>query len=145
MPALLFVYGTLRRSPRGLHHPLLRRTRFLGNGTARGRLYDVGRYPAFVPVGTTRNRVSGELYLLRYPEHDWPRLDAHEECDDNDPRAEYRRELIDVRVPGGKSVRAWCYIYNRPVRGLRRITCADYRSYQRSGIIAAEGKENTDE
>lgn len=131
MPLLLFAYGTLRRHRRGHLHQLLRRARFAGYGKVQGRLYDLGHYPALVAGRTAHDRVFGEIYLLRYPESDWPRLDAYEECNDNDPHAEYRREQIDVQLAGGASVRAWCYLYNRPLKGQRRIMPGDYRVYQR--------------
>lgn len=137
MPTLLFVYGTLRRRPRGSHHPLLRRSRCVGIAWLRGRLYDLGRYPALVLGADPHERVRGELYAVPSTGNHWRRLDAYEECAAGDPRAEYRRERIEVQRHDGKAVTAWCYVYNRSIRGYRRIMPADYRVYQRRRATAA--------
>lgn len=137
MSTLLFVYGTLRRRPRGPHHPLLRRSRYAGIAWVRGRLYDLGRYPALVHDATAHERVRGELYVVPSTDEEWRRLDAYEECTDGDPRAEYRRERIEVQRHGGAAVTAWCYVYNRSIRGYRRIMPADYAIHQRRRATAA--------
>ncbi len=123
---LLFVYGTLRRNRRGRLHPLLRgRARYVGPASVRGRLYDLGRYPGLLLAGN--DRVSGELYRLPDPCSAWPALDRYEECDPSDPQAEYVRRLIPVHRPGGTTVDAWCYLYNRPLLPRQRVHGGDYR------------------
>ena len=50
---LLFVYGTLRRRMNhDLHQVLADGASFLGNGTFRGKLYNLGRYPGSIEIRT---------------------------------------------------------------------------------------------
>ena len=81
---LLFAYGTLMRGL-PLHLLLERRAEWLGTGSIRGRLVDLGGYPGALPDGTGTMR--GELYRLQSPEllavldsaegPEFPRLSTH--------------------------------------------------------------------
>ena len=61
----LFVYGTLRS---GFHHPayayISDNFTLVGQGKIKGRLYDMGEYPAAVPVAED-SFIIGELYQLK--------------------------------------------------------------------------------
>ena len=124
----LFVYGTLRR---GSGHPmqalLSRRTRWLGPAVLRGSLFRVGAYPAIVASLRPRERVRGDVYVLDASARLLARLDAYEGCDAAArPPQEYRRERLPVRLLGGRRLEAWVYLYNRPLRGLRRLRSGDF-------------------
>ncbi|UZW56891.1 gamma-glutamylcyclotransferase [Sphingobium sp. JS3065] len=122
---LLFVYGTLRP---GFDDPmalwLREAARHVGPATARGRLYRVDSYPAFVPGRS--DAVTGDLFALVDPMATLAILDDYEECAAHFPQPhEYRRERLIVRSENGP-VEAWTYIYNRDVGGLARIESGDF-------------------
>ncbi len=123
---LLFVYGTLRR---GGARPLARwfpgRVAWVGEGTVRGALLDLGGYPGWIEDGA--GRVRGEVYRLLAPGAVPAALDAYEGCaPDSPPPHEYERVQRPVRLRDGRSVRAWVYRYIGPRRGRRRITGGDW-------------------
>lgn len=124
---LLFVYGTLRRGcdtaeARRLH----RESTWLDTGTACGRLYRLGWYPALVVDLELAERVTGDVMLMTQPEATFAWLDLYEECAPCFPEPwEYRRELIDVEL-GGMVLSAWAYRYNRGVGGLVPIPSGDW-------------------
>ncbi len=124
---LLFVYGSLRRGSRVPARRVLdRHGPWLGMATAAGTLYAVADYPGLVPRLRGRGRVVGELYRVRAPRRVWPVLDAWEGCRSTDPPPrEYRRRLVRVRR-GGRDLRAWAYLYQRPTRHLRRLPRPDW-------------------
>lgn len=128
----LFVYGTLRR---GSGHPmqalLSRRTRWLGPAVLRARLFRVGAYPAVIASVRPAERVHGDVYVLDTPARLLARLDAYEGCDAAArPPREYRRERLPVRLRRGSRLEAWVYVYNRPLRGLRRLRSGDFLARQ---------------
>ena len=66
--SLLFVYGTLRpfvdiEMAKWLRHA----ARYLGSGTTRGRLYDLGAYPGMSAARARGERVVGDLYRVSNP------------------------------------------------------------------------------
>lgn len=128
MGEYLFVYGTLRREH---GHPMARRlaagAERVGPGRFRGRLLDLGPYPAVVPDPLGHHWVLGDLYRLRDPQVLLPLLDRYEGCTDaGNPLNEYRRERTEVLGPGGEPREAWIYLYNRPTAGLTLIPGGDY-------------------
>src|SRR4051812_26909852 len=66
MDTFVLVYGPLRE---GMSHPLrnlfLRHGIFLGTGTFRGKLYDLGRYPGAVVSDSSKDRVIGEVFRIK--------------------------------------------------------------------------------
>ena len=119
MPApgesLLFVYGTLMRGY-GLHPVLAGGATALGEGTARGRLLDLGRYPGLVDGA---GRVRGEVYRLDDAEL-LPVLDREEGYN-------FVRRRAIVTLAGGRRVRAWLYRYRGPRERSTPIHDGDYR------------------
>ena len=128
MSAYLFVYGTLRTDVgHPMHRVLIASAGLAGQATYRGRLYDLGRYPAAVPDNTGRWHILGELYRMREPEPLLHALDEYEGCAPGDPEPrQYRRELQPVLTQSGESVAAWMYLYNRPLRAARQFFSGDY-------------------
>ena len=91
----------------GLH----RRARRIRRVVLRGRLFDLGAYPAFRPG---RGAVRAELYALRDPRL-LRALDRYEDFRPGRPRAsEYRRQRWRGGRPG---FGAWLYVYNRRLHG----------------------------
>src|SRR5262249_28534625 len=117
---LLFVYGTLMRGfPL---HRLLAAADFVGEGTARGLLFDLGPYPAAVP--DPGRPLHGEVYRIGDPSR-WARRDSAE-------GAQYHRREPQVRLTGGREVAAHIYWYAGPVGHGVPIPDGDYRARARA-------------
>jgi gamma-glutamylcyclotransferase (GGCT)/AIG2-like uncharacterized protein YtfP len=102
---------------------------FVGRGTIRASLYDLGDYPGARVVGLRAGqRVSGELYRLRDPKVALRILDKYEEFSPLDPRKSlFIRGLVPVTMEDGRKKRAWAYLYNRSVADARLIPSGRYR------------------
>lgn len=128
----LFVYGSLRK---GFHHPayqyISKYFTLIGDAKVKGVLYDLGDYPAAVPVFTD-NFIVGELYTLKNTdEFSWAiaQLDDYEGV-----HAElgelplYRREVVTVFCNGLSSF-AWIYWYKGDISGHTIIKSGDVLQY----------------
>jgi gamma-glutamylcyclotransferase (GGCT)/AIG2-like uncharacterized protein YtfP len=124
----LFVYGTLMR---GFREDWQRKVgaEFLGRGTIRGKLYDLGDYPGTRVLGAEPGRrVSGELYRPRDPELALKTLDEYEEFSPLKPhKSLFIRKLVSVTLEDGRKKRAWVYLYNRGIAKARLIPTGRYR------------------
>lgn len=128
MPEHVFVYGTLRRnfSNRG-RDVLTTHGRFLGEAEVRGRLYDLGSFPAL--VDEAEGRVRGEVYRLTHePERGLERLDRYEGARGAGP-GPYVREARTAILDDGEEIEAWVYIWTDPVEDLDPIPGGDYVDY----------------
>lgn len=120
MSEYLFVYGTLmvRTPDAGVNRVLRRYCEDAGAGRVSGRLYRLGWYPGLVlEAGSGTTQVPGRLLRIRAPARCWPVLDAYEGYRPEAPDlGEYRRLRVRVeRVPGGRSLQAWVYVYQGPL------------------------------
>src|SRR5688572_25708291 len=96
----LFVYGSLRsgfRSP--AYEYISRFFNLLGEAKVRGKLYDMGEYPAAVPCNEDAF-IIGELYVIKNePEFSWAigQLDDYEgvNVEAGESRL-YRRESVEI-------------------------------------------------
>lgn len=136
----LFVYGTLRPAAR---HPMLRWLRryacWVGPGSCRGRLYDLGSYPGLIP-DAHGDLVQGDVFRLLQPRPLLRVLDRYEGCASRMPGPrEYRRDLIEVFCKG-QTLRAWSYVYLRPTARGQRIASGDYLGRQASDRAAADDR-----
>jgi gamma-glutamylcyclotransferase (GGCT)/AIG2-like uncharacterized protein YtfP len=113
--ALLFVYGTLMRGY-GLHALLAPGATLVGEGTVRGRLLDLGRYPGLVEGA---GRIHGEVYRLDDSEL-LPVLDREEGYN-------FVRRRAVVTLAGGRRVSAWLYRYGGPCQRATPIPDGNYR------------------
>ena len=121
----LFVYGSLRsgfRSP--AYEYISRYFDLVGDAKAKGKLYDLGDYPAAKPTNEDQF-IIGELYKIRHEkEFSWAigQLDDYEGVNvafDETPL--YRRDIAEVYIDD-KVTPAWIYWYygdveNKPVIG----------------------------
>jgi gamma-glutamylcyclotransferase (GGCT)/AIG2-like uncharacterized protein YtfP len=109
-PRSVFVYGTLQRGQsRASHWPLAPVE--VQPATVRGRLFDLGPYPALV---SGDDWVLGELWHFQ-PEHIDPTLavlDAIEGFGQEGPDL-YRRGIAECHELGGPVHRAYAYWYAR--------------------------------
>lgn len=119
----LFVYGTLMS---GAGHRmgarLGRESRLVGPGVIKGRLFDLGSYPALVETGPADGDVYGEVYALADPAASFRWLDAYEGIvPGREAQCDYARAERLVRLEDGGELTAWVYIYRAPVSGRRAI------------------------
>jgi gamma-glutamylcyclotransferase (GGCT)/AIG2-like uncharacterized protein YtfP len=116
----LFVYGSLMSSAgHRMGKRLAREARHIGEASAPGRLYKVGRYPGMVAGGAEGERVHGEVYALHNPVQALRWLDAYEGLAEGSPHhGEYARCELPVRLASGTAIRCWAYVYCRDVSGL---------------------------
>ena len=114
MPQMLFVYGTLRRSSSA--HSLLRDAQFVANASIKGRLLDLGEYPALVRERRDAGKVRGELYALPDNATGLLReLDRYE-------GSEFVRRRVFVTLRNGKRKGAWTYMLRSdPPRSARLV------------------------
>lgn len=130
----LFVYGSLRS---GFHSPVYeyisRFFRFIGEARVRGKLFDMGSYPAGVP-GNDNHFIVGELYQAKNEhEFSWAigQLDDYEGVSvEPDEVQLYRREVTEVQLNGGLT-HAWIYWYNGDTQGRPLIASGDLMEYMK--------------
>ncbi len=122
----LFVYGTLKRG--GKFHGELskdRSVKFIGETRIRGELYQIqdADYPGAVPTRRPNHYVSGHLFLMGQPQKTLAALDEFEEVEEG----LFRRELVNVKMYG-KSLKAWAYFYDRPLKDSNLLPVGVYSS-----------------
>lgn len=100
----------------GLHRVLAPGATEVSEGTVRGQLLDLGRYPGLIEGA---GRVRGEIYQLDDPEL-LPILDREEGYN-------FVRRRAIVTLGGGRRVRAWLYRYRGPRERAIPIPDGDYR------------------
>jgi gamma-glutamylcyclotransferase (GGCT)/AIG2-like uncharacterized protein YtfP len=128
----LFVYGSLRS---GFHSPayeyISRFFKFLGEARVKGKLFDMGNYPAGVP-SDDNTFITGELYTAnRESEFYWGigQLDDYEGVTvEFDEVQLYRREITEVQI-NNEVTHAWIYWYNGDVSGHPLIASGDMMKY----------------
>lgn len=127
-PTHLFVYGSLRRGAGHLMHGMLAEYgEYVGAAKLPGRLYRIAGYPGAVASGDPQDRVLGEVYLLREPQIILPLLDEYEGFGADCPQPnEFVRIAAEVELAGAEMLRAWVYMYNRPIERLALIASGDF-------------------
>ena len=124
----LFVYGTLLRDVQNdvfkSVKPLLT---FEDEGYVKGRLFDLGEYPAVVERGLNTT-VKGEVYLIEDPDKVFNILDDYEGI--HDPEPEYNRKKKIIRLSEGKNIKSWVYLYAKPInKSIKMIEGGDYLAF----------------
>jgi gamma-glutamylcyclotransferase (GGCT)/AIG2-like uncharacterized protein YtfP len=128
----LFVYGSLRRGFRSPAYEYISRFfSFVGDAKVRGKLFDMGSYPAGMPTNDN-SYITGELYQANNPnEFSWAigQLDDYEGVAvEADEVQLYRREITEVHI-SGQVTHAWIYWYNGDVSGKPLISSGDMMQY----------------
>ncbi len=124
--SLLFVYGTLRPctgSP--MAQWLARHARYAGRARVRGRLYDLGAYPALVGPRRRGEWVVGDLYTVHMRRAVFLRLDRYEGACGQRRRFERVTRRVEAFRRGRTRV-AWVYLYRSSLRGRPSIAHGDY-------------------
>lgn len=126
MADLVFFYGTLmagfdRRRRAGIDDKLT----YIGRGSIRAALFDLGIYPAAVP--DPEGTVWGEVCQMADPDAVLAALDEIEGHRPDDPdRSLYIRELVELTLPDGTAAKGWVYFYNAPLGHATQIASGDY-------------------
>ena len=134
----LFVYGSLRsgfRSP--AYEYISRYFVFVGDARVRGKLFDLGSYPAGIKTNDN-TFIVGELYTIKSEnEFAWAigQLDDYEGVSvEPDEVQLYRREITEVHINNTIS-HAWIYWYNGDTSGKKLIESGDMIEYMGRKII----------
>ena len=127
----LFVYGSLRSAFKSHAYEYISRFfSFDGIGKVKGKLFDMGTYPAAVPAADTF--IVGELYTIRNEEEfSWAigQLDDYEGVSfEPDEIQLFKRELVDVFTEDAKTM-AWIFWYTGSVEGKPPIESGDLIQY----------------
>lgn len=107
----VFVYGTLRQGGVRAVPALFPDARFLGMGTVRGWLHDLGAYPGLV-LDAGGQAIVGEVYLVTPAA--LQAMDRIERYDASDEGGSYYvRRRVSVALGEGETLDAWVYECNR--------------------------------
>lgn len=128
----LFVYGSLRSGFRNPAYQYLTRYFHLaGDAVVKGKLYDLGEYPAAAATEEEKF-ISGELYVINDPiEFSWAiaQLDDYEGLNvEEGEHPLYKREAVKAYI-NGQGSDAWIYWYNKDVKGYPEIISGDLMQY----------------
>ncbi len=124
----LFVYGTLRSEFNSeLHKIISKNSEFIGMSSYQGKIYMVAEFPGIVPSNSSNDAVVGELYKILHPEKLLGLLDDYEEYNPaNQAESLYIRQVIEIVDDKKQALKAWGYIYNKPVADLEEIESGDF-------------------
>ena len=120
---LVFVYGTLRRGGVRAMPDLFPGARFVGGGSVRGRLYDLGEYPGLL-LDEAGSAVTGEVYevddeILR-------------QLDEIEATTFYSRRQVGASLDDGRRA-CWVYVYDAESHpGRTLIASGDWIEYARA-------------
>ena len=128
----LFVYGSLRSGFRNpAYHYLTKYFHLAGDAVVKGKLYDMGDYPAAVATDDDKF-ISGELYIINNPvEFGWAiaQLDDYEGLNVEAGESPlYKREAVQAFTKGQGS-NAWIYWFNGNISGCPEIISGDLMQY----------------
>lgn len=128
----LFVYGSLRSGFHSHAYEYISRFfSFTGEAKVRGKLFDMGSYPAGLPTNDN-SFITGELYTIKHEnEFSWAigQLDDYEGMSvEPDEVQLYKREITEVYI-NGRVTHAWIYWYNGDVSGKPVIASGDMMEY----------------
>lgn len=134
----LFVYGSLRSGFRSTAYEYISRYFiFVGDARVRGKLFDLGSYPAGIKTNDN-TFIVGELYTIKSEnEFAWAigQLDDYEGVTvEPDEVQLYRREITEVHI-NNTITHAWIYWYNGDTSGKKLIESGDMIEYMGRKII----------
>jgi gamma-glutamylcyclotransferase (GGCT)/AIG2-like uncharacterized protein YtfP len=127
-PRYLFVYGSLRSAAdTEWSRFLTSASRLAGPGRTRGALFQLDGHPGMTVGAHLDGWVIGEVCLLNEPLPTLAVLDAYEGCGPGDrPPRKFERQVVDVLMDDGQTIRAWVYVYGWDPAGRARIISGDY-------------------
>ncbi len=128
----IFVYGSLRSGFQSTAYDYISRYfSLIGNAKVKGKLYDMGQYPAAIATDEN-NFIVGELYEIKDEEEfDWAlaQLDDYEGLNvEIGEMALYKREMVTVII-NDTTEQAWIYWFAGSVEGKPIIANGDMLEY----------------
>jgi gamma-glutamylcyclotransferase (GGCT)/AIG2-like uncharacterized protein YtfP len=121
--SLIFIYGLLRKDLRLSFH--LSSAIHVCDGTIKGRLVDLGSYPAYVPFSS--GLVVGEIWEI--DEYMMQVLDLVEGYDPESQEGLYVRKAVSVTCSNGKVIRAQVYVWNMELFGTEPVDTGEITDY----------------
>ncbi|MBM3415116.1 MAG: gamma-glutamylcyclotransferase [Bacteroidetes bacterium] len=130
----LFVYGSLRSGFYSHAYDYISLFfSFVGEAKVRGKLFDMGSYPAGLPT-KDNSFIIGELYRIKHEKKfSWAigQLDDYEGMSvEPDEIQLYRREITEMYI-NGEVTHAWIYWYNGDISGRPVIASGDLMQYMK--------------
>lgn len=128
----LFVYGSLRKGFQSPAYDYISRFfKFIGVAKVKGKLYDLGTYPAGVP-SEEDCFIVGELYQAKNEhEFSWAigQLDDYEGVDVETDEVQLYRRCASQVFFNDETIQAWIYWYKGEIAGKPEITSGDMLEY----------------
>jgi gamma-glutamylcyclotransferase (GGCT)/AIG2-like uncharacterized protein YtfP len=122
----LFVYGTLLDEDNKYGVYLRDNSKFFSTGKLKGRLFDIGEYPAAILEPTVDAYIYGIILQMDEPVPILSLLDMYEGFGADQPQPnEFIRTLTDAETDNGP-VTCWIYLYNLPTDNLTPIENGRY-------------------
>lgn len=122
----LFVYGTLLDEDNKYGIYLRDSSKFFAAGKIKGKLYDIGEYPAAVLSPEGENYIHGIILQMDEPDIALSIIDIYEGFGEGHPDPnEFIRVMADIQTNEG-AVACWIYLYNLPTDGLTPIQTGKY-------------------
>ncbi|NJN35669.1 MAG: gamma-glutamylcyclotransferase [Saprospiraceae bacterium] len=129
---LFLAYGTLMQNfDNPFAHYLRDRSRFVGKGKFKGRLYEIEGYPGAVYDENAPTEVVGSVFEVENPGAVFRKIDQYEEVGKKfDAPNEYQRRKVKIKL-GDENVDCWVYLYNHKPIGKTEIISGDYEKFSR--------------
>lgn len=122
----LFVYGTLLDEDNKYGIYLRDSSSFFAAGKIKGKLYNIGEYPAAVLLPKGEDYIHGIILRMDEPDITLSIIDIYEGFGEEHPHPnEFIRIMTDVETKEGP-VQCWIYVYNLPTDGLNPIEKGKY-------------------
>ena len=122
----LFVYGTLLDEDNKYGIYLRDCSRFYATGYVKGKLYDVGQYPAAVLSESGNDRIYGIILQIDGPSDVLALIDMYEGFGQDQPQPnEFIRIITEAETENGP-VQCWIYHYNLSADNLIWIASGKY-------------------
>ncbi len=120
MPDYLFAYGTLL--PGAAPAEITRaaaRLKPVGEGSVRGRLYNLGHFPGAVLDPAGEQVIHGVVFKLPGDAATLAALDLYEEFDpENAAASQFLRTRCVASLASGAALECWIYVYNRGIKNV---------------------------
>lgn len=141
----LFVYGTLLRD----HAPaeisnVVGRLRRVGAAKMKGKLYDLGEYPAAVAAPGSNAKVFGQVFEVPGDPEVLKALDQYEGYDPASPKSSlFLRQRRFVTLSGGRRVLSWVYLFNGLPKSGHLLQHGSYSRFKSQGSQRKRGRRAT--
>lgn len=131
---ILFTYGTLRKdADNPMQQFLIKRAIWIGEAFFRGKLFFANGHPAALPSHSQNDSIIGDIFDIGNSPDLLPKLDNYEGY-----KPDYREESLYIREKrrvylkkSNQELKAWIYLFNKPVNKSEEISSGDYLQFAR--------------